>query len=50
MARADSQPPTAYTVIHSYVVARHPGGMPALCRAANGDLLLAYATNWQPAA
>lgn len=37
-----------YQVVSSRVVVEHPGGMPALCRAANGDLLLAYATHWQP--
>ena len=37
-----------YRVVSSRIILKHPGGMPALCRAANGDLLLAYATNWQP--
>lgn len=39
---------TTYEVVSSRIVVRHAGGMPALCWAANGDLLLAHATNWQP--
>lgn len=30
------------------VLIEHPGGMAALCRAANGDLLLAHSTVWEP--
>lgn len=30
------------------VLIENPGGIPALCRAANGDLLLAYSTVWEP--
>jgi BNR repeat protein/pectate lyase-like protein len=39
---------TLYRVVASRILVEHPGGMPALCWAGNGDLLLAYATNWQP--
>lgn len=30
------------------VLIENPGGMAALCRAANGDLLIAYSTVWEP--
>jgi len=39
---------TEYRVTGTLIVVEDPGGMPALCWAGNGDLLLAYATNWQP--
>ena len=46
---------TAETEAFSYravgapqILVEDHGGMPALCRADNGDLLLAYATHWQP--
>ena len=37
-----------YVVADQWMVHEHHGGMPALCKAANGDILLAFATNWQP--
>lgn len=37
-----------YQVVSTQIVVNNPGGMPSLCWAGNGDLLLAYATNWQP--
>ena len=39
---------TDYKVVSTQIVVENPGGMPSLCWAGNGDLLLAYATNWQP--
>ena len=48
LTRIDGRAGTAYEVVSSRIVVEHPGGMPALCWAANGDLLLAHATNWQP--
>lgn len=39
---------TVFDVVSSRRVVDHPGGMPALCWAANGDLLLVHSTNWQP--
>jgi hypothetical protein len=39
---------SVYQVVSSHRIVNHPGGMPALCRAKNGDLLLAHSTNWQP--
>ncbi len=47
-AQSASRPASSYEVVRSRVVVEHPGGMPAFCQAGNGDLLLAYATNWQP--
>lgn len=38
---------TLYKVVSSRILIENPGGMPAMCRAANGDLLLAYATMWE---
>ena len=37
-----------YRVVRTEVLVENAGGMPALCRAANGDLLFAYATHWEP--
>ena len=38
---------TAYSVVRSEVILPDPGGIPALCRAANGDLLVAHSTVWE---
>ena len=37
-----------YRITSSRILVEDPAGMPALAWAPNGDLLLAYATNWQP--
>ena len=38
---------TEYAVVRSQVVVDDSGGIPALCRAANGELLLAHGTVWE---
>jgi len=38
---------TIYKADVGRVLIENPGGMPALCRAANGDLLFAYSTVWE---
>lgn len=47
-AMDDEKNATDYKVVSSQIVVKNPGGMPSLCWAGNGDLLLAYTTNWQP--
>ena len=44
-----NEPPiaTAYRIVRVEVVLDDPGGNPALCRAANGDLLIAHSTVWE---
>jgi len=37
-----------YRVVETFEVARAPACMPALTRAANGDLLVAFSTEWEP--
>lgn len=44
----DPQQKTAFRQVHSQVLVEHAGGMPALCRADNGDLLFAHARYWEP--
>jgi hypothetical protein len=39
---------TEYRVAESRMFLENAGGMPALCRAGNGDLLFAWATHWEP--
>lgn len=39
---------TEYQVISTSVVAREPACMPAMTRAPNGDILVAYSTVWEP--
>lgn len=46
--RGDSRDATQYRVVRSFAVAPAPGSMPALTRAPNGDLLVAYSTVHEP--
>lgn len=39
---------TEYEVVRNEVFLENAGGMPALCRAGNGELLFAHATYWEP--
>ena len=47
MVVIDPQSRNEYKVIRTVTVVDDPGGSPALCRAANGELLLAHSTVWE---
>lgn len=49
--RASAAPdaePAAYRVVRSFVLAPEPSCMPASTRAHNGDLIVAWSTQWEP--
>lgn len=45
----DFAAPIQYQVVDARLFLENAGGMPALCRAKNGDLLFTFATHWEPA-